>query len=623
MSFDTRVGELVSRWLDAPAGAKPTPEALCAACPELLDEVRRQVFANTGAPVPPSEVGATLPPPMHHDQYPARADIQGRADETIAPRSDASSWFQPRPPLTDDDADRHAHANTIKGYVKQSIVGEGGMGVVWRAEQVGTRRVVALKTIAGSFAGSTRVQLRFAREIELAASLEHPYIARVYDGGISQGTYYCAMELVDGLPVTRYAAEHDLPRRQRVELMLHVCDGVRFAHENGVIHRDLKPSNVLVRSGDGTPKILDFGLAKLVRDGASEGGLTLSGDVIGTPAYMAPEQARGDSARTDTRGDVWSLGAILFELLIGSPPFDVKGSYVDIVRRVAEEEPRRPRALCPDLDRELEAVLLKCLSRDPAVRYATAGGLAEDIQRYLDGEPVAARPATALYFLRKRVARYRGRFALAAAIVLAAAVGAAAYVISIERERARTWQAKLESDRNAQQSVQRAQQAILQRAEALKTIRAFTVTAHVASGATPQTPSSAIRCCRSPAMAWSRSARCRARPAAARATATPRPPPWSWRRSRERPATSNAPQRSTAKPSRNTRRPRHGRATATSRHWRRTARSWPGSASRELYWSSEIARRRGARSRKPPPASTCCSASSPPIRFYFDTSGPS
>jgi tetratricopeptide (TPR) repeat protein len=486
MTSDTRVNELVSRWVDAPVGAKPTPEALCAECPELLEAVRREVFANSaggGDGMPPHDAAATLlpPSPAMDDGAPiADGHTRGRDNETIAPRGGPSSWFQPPRRLTDDDddhADARQQSSTIKGYVKQSILGEGGMGVVWRAEQVGTRRVVALKTIAGSFAGSTRVQLRFAREVELAASLEHPYIARVYDGGISQGTYYCAMELVEGAPVTRYATDRALPRGQRLELMLRVCDGVRFAHENGVIHRDLKPSNVLVRADDGTPKILDFGLAKLIRDGANEGGLTLSGDVIGTPTYMAPEQARGDSARTDTRGDVWSLGAILFELLTGSPPFDIKGSYVDVVRRVAEEEPRRPRSLCPDLDRELEAILLKCLARDAAARYATAGELGDDLRRYLNGDPVAARPATALYFLRKRIARHKGRFALAGVVVLAALAGSLAYVVSIERERARTWQAKLESDRNAQQSVQRAQQAIRQRAAALNTIRAFTLTA--------------------------------------------------------------------------------------------------------------------------------------------------
>ena len=401
---------------------------------------------------PPGAAGPTLAP-----SHTAAADAttapfpSSRTDQTPAPSSDSDG---------------------LSGYVKLNMLGEGGMGVVWKARQLATNRVVALKMISASYVGSERIRLRFGREVELAANLEHPFIARIYDSGLARGVCFCAMELVDGVSLTEYARQHQLKPRQRVELMLRVCQGVRYAHEHGVIHRDLKPSNILVCE-DGTPKLLDFGVAKVVGEGVAESPLTLSGDVVGTPAYMSPEQARGDAASADTRGDVWGLGAILFELLTDALPFETGDGYVNVLRRVAEEDPRRPRTLRADLDPELEAILLKCLARDPAVRYATAGELADELKRYLDGEPLAARPPTTFYFLKKRVARHKARYAAAAVATVVALAGIVFYVISIRLERDRTRAANIASERDLKLALERNQQANFQRSVALETIHSF------------------------------------------------------------------------------------------------------------------------------------------------------
>lgn len=303
----------------------------------------------------------------------------------------------------------------IEGYRILEPLGEGGMGVVWRAEQLSTKRQVALKVMVAPRFASEKAQGRFQREVELTARLDNPNIARIYDSGLHRGMYFYAMELIDGTPLDRYVRDKGLSKNEILALMKKVCQAVLYAHLRAVIHRDLKPSNILV-SADGQPHVLDFGLAKALLD--EEDALTISveGQIAGTPAYMAPEQASGHHSQTDTRTDVFSLGVILYELLTGQSPHERSGSMFDLLQEITEGKIQRPREINKSIDAELEAILLKALARDPEDRYASAGALAKDITSYLDEEPLDARVPTTLYFLRRKARKYRVQVGAAVAV---------------------------------------------------------------------------------------------------------------------------------------------------------------------------------------------------------------
>ncbi len=311
---------------------------------------------------------------------------------------------------------RHGRPD-IEGYKIIKPLGEGGMGMVWCAEQLSTRRQVALKLLVSQRIESPKAQARFQREVELTARLDHPNIARIYDSGLHHGMYYYAMELIEGLPLDQYIKSHSLSRTEILGLMQKVCQAVLYAHLRAVIHRDLKPSNILV-SSDGQPHVLDFGLAKALLDDTDALTISVEGQIAGTPAYMSPEQAAGHHSQTDTRTDVFSLGVILYELLTGEPPHDLSGSMFDVLHRIADGRIRRPRKLDKSIDSELEALLLKALAQDPENRYASAGALAKDISNYLSGEPLDAQAPTILYFLRKKALKYRVQIVASLAISL-------------------------------------------------------------------------------------------------------------------------------------------------------------------------------------------------------------
>ena len=266
----------------------------------------------------------------------------------------------------------------IRGYQVVEALGAGGMGMVYRAVQVSTGREVALKILKNSVVGSPNAVARFKREVQLAARLEHPNIARVYDADVQQGHCFYSMQLIHGLPLHDFVAEHRLSRRQIVELLLLVCRGVAYAHEQGVVHRDLKPSNIFVNDA-GVPFLLDFGLAKAVGNEALDMAISMEGTVTGTPGFMAPEQAAGQISRIGTATDVYSLGAILYYLLTRHFPHDVSGTQYEMLRRIAEEDVTPPDVYAAGLTPRLTALLRCALQNNPEKRFAHAGELAAEI----------------------------------------------------------------------------------------------------------------------------------------------------------------------------------------------------------------------------------------------------
>ncbi len=324
----------------------------------------------------------------------------------------------------------------IGAYRIERLLGAGGMGSVYLAHQERPSRRVALKLMRAGLSSAAE-QRRFEAEAEILGRLRHPAIATVFEFGVhgegADTTPYFAMEYVEGaLDLVAYAREAGLELRARVELGLALCDAVQHAHGKGVIHRDIKPGNVLVDER-GALKVIDFGVARVVGvDLARSIGAT-GGEALGTIAYASPEQLDGDWRDVDVRADVYSIGATLFELFCGRPPFVAKGrALVTFVREVCERPAPALSSIAPELAPELEWIVAKCLEKERERRYATADELARDLRRWLDGEPVLAAPPSALYRLRKLVARNRIAFA-AAAIVLASLV--TALVISLAKTR--------------------------------------------------------------------------------------------------------------------------------------------------------------------------------------------
>jgi WD40 repeat protein len=350
MIDDSRVEELLKQLLDSNA----SPEEVCRDCPELLEEVRsgwRDLRALE------AEMGALFPSSTLQGSRGTKADLS------------ASGEF-PRVP----------------GYEVQAVLGRGGMGIVYKAWHVRLHRTVALKMLlTGGFAQPKELE-RFLREAEAVAGLHHPNIVQIYEVGDVDGRPYFTMEFVEGGSLAEQINGVPQPARKAAELVVTLANAIHAAHESGTIHRDLKPSNVLL-CADGTPKITDFGLARRAQDA----GLTLSGATLGTPSYMAPEQAEGRKEGIGPAADVYALGAILYEMLTGRPPFRAETASATL-QQVIHVEPVPPSRLNAAVPRDLETICLKSLSKEPKRRYEAAAELAADLMRFLDHRPIRARP---------------------------------------------------------------------------------------------------------------------------------------------------------------------------------------------------------------------------------------
>ena len=345
-------------------------------------------------------------------------------------------------------------------------IGEGGFGAVYMAEQQEpVRRRVALKIVKLGM-DTKQVIARFEAERQALALMDHPNIAKVFDAGATEtGRPFFVMELVRGIKITDYCDQNNLTTAERLALFKQICHAIQHAHQKGIIHRDLKPSNILVTLHDGTPvpKVIDFGVAKATQQQLTDKTLfTAFEQVIGTPAYMSPEQAELSGLDIDTRSDIYSLGVLLYELLTGRPPFDPKelmrAGLNEMRRIIREKEPPRPSTRLSTLDDadltqvarhrhaeapklislirgDLDWIVMKALEKDRTRRYETANGLAHDIQRHLDNEPVNARPPSRTYRLQKMVRRNKLAVSAVAAVAAALIVGLGVSTWSFVRER--------------------------------------------------------------------------------------------------------------------------------------------------------------------------------------------
>ena len=296
-------------------------------------------------------------------------------------------------------------------------IGRGGQGVVYRAHQKSLNRTVALKVIGlGHWATEAHLK-RFRREAEAAASLEHPCIVPIYEVGERDAQCYFSMKFIEGGQLDEVVKRTPMSIARAVELIAKVARTVHYAHEHGILHRDIKPGNILL-DAKGEPLLTDFGLARLVE---AESTITGTLEVMGTPSYMAPEQAAGETRKLTSATDVYGLGAVLYQLLTGQPPF-AGGTTYETIRLLRDTEPRSPRLLNPKVDRDLSAICLKCLEKDPKRRYSSAVALAEDLEHWLKHEPIRAK-RTGFFTHSRKWVRRNPAIAVLVTLLFALAIG--------------------------------------------------------------------------------------------------------------------------------------------------------------------------------------------------------
>lgn len=365
-NHDELLVSLLDRLLQSSRGGSTDEiEALVREHPELAGELR--------------ELWATM---QITEDFASASELFGN-EEPIT----VSSGTRPQTSLRED----------FGGYELLEEIGRGGMGVVYRARQKSLDRIVALKMILRGNDASPEDLARFRAEAESAAQLHHPNLVNVYEVGESDGRPFFSMKFVEGTTLAKRLTVGPLSSRSAAEMLAPICRAIADAHRHGVLHRDLKPSNVLM-DNEGRSYVTDFGLAKRVgsdltssdRDAAARASLTLTGAILGTPGYMAPEQAAGERGQVSAATDIYALGAILYAMLTGRPPFQA-ASVVDTVLMVREQDPLPPRMLNPKADADLEMICLKCLQKPADLRYASADALADDLEAYLKSEPISAR----------------------------------------------------------------------------------------------------------------------------------------------------------------------------------------------------------------------------------------
>src|SRR5712691_3984150 len=333
--------------------------------------------------------------------------VEPEREESADPSTPLSTSLAPSPMLMD-----------FGDYELLEQIGRGGQGVVFRARQKSLNRTVALKVISlGQWASEAHVK-RFRREAEAAARLEHPCIVPIYEVGERDGSCYFSMKFVEGGQLDELIRRTPMSIRQAGELVAKMARTVHYAHEHGILHRDIKPGNVLL-DAKGEPHLTDFGLARLLE---TESTVTRTLEVLGTPSYMAPEQALGENAAVSSATDVYGLGAVLYQLLTGHPPF-AGGTTYETIRLVLDTEPRQPRLWNPKVDRDLSTICLKCLEKDLQRRYSSSLALAEDLEHWLKHEPIRAR-RTGIFSQGKKWIRRNPASALLAASLIALAATA-------------------------------------------------------------------------------------------------------------------------------------------------------------------------------------------------------
>jgi len=386
---EARLGELINEFFDRrQSGEDLTEEDFLTEHSEHAESLREHL------------VGLNLLDGIGSSQRPT---LPGE-ETAVATGSSAEVAGGPPPPMPE-----------IPGYEIRKLIGRGGMGLVYKATQHSTQRSVALKLLLDGPLASDQSRKRFEREIALAAQLKHPNIIPIYDSGTCDGRMYYAMDYVRGRSLSDHLAANKPDMPTKLRLFAGICDAVRHAHQRGIVHRDMKPSNVIV-DADGKPHILDFGLAKA--SSLLDATTSITAQIVGTPAYMSPEQASGDPDAIDIRTDIYSLGVVLYEMLTGQMPYDTSGSIGKVLDNIAHAEPEPPRRHDRRIDAELSAIVIKAVEKGKDERYQSLDALSSDVARYLAGDPISVRPASGLYLLRKVVWKHRLVVGISAALIL-------------------------------------------------------------------------------------------------------------------------------------------------------------------------------------------------------------